>query len=206
METLPPNSKLLPLTQRPNLIKNGSYVHFEHQSTENDNGEEKDDSKIESIEENLTKDSRRYNIDLHNNFLWCRGEDVENMVQSGTHRYIEFHCVRQTLISDNNGKLISAPVTKKDIFRSKDISLVEKRNLMRFVQTVMQNFDDNIETEEKLDVSKFESFKEFMVSQKLSDNLQSFILYIVCLCTSESGNIILFMFFFFFLNQKLTLK
>lgn len=160
-----------------------------------------------SVEEILMKDSRRYNIDMTSNLIWARGKDIKVLVRAGTHRYLEFQCLRKTLYYQaNKNRFIVAPVTKKDIFRTKDISLVEKRSLMRFVTNVMKQLqtsassettaeqdeaDDQATNEEEEEnvASQAETFVEYMKEQKLTENLQNYILYIVCLCASvEEAN------------------
>ena len=175
---VPDGARLVSLRREPDIVDSCSYELF---------------MEDKEMEEDLVKNSRRYNIDLSHNLLWCRGEDVANMVVSGTHRYIEFHCIKQSLIVDGE-KIIPAPVTKKDIFRSKDISLVEKRSLMRFVQNVMKllepvDTETNVYEEGNSIPQSNSTFMEYMAEQKLSENLQKFILYIVCLSTSEEGKI-----------------
>jgi len=203
-ETLPPNSSLYTLPKRPNMLGNCSSKLFnpnspttEPEETANQENQQtaETESKQDALHAEFMKDSRKYNFDVSSTVMWARGKDLSNMVVAGTHRYIEFHCIKQSMCF-TEGQVIPAPVTKKDIFRSKDISLVEKRNLMRFVQNVMQEIQesnvegDKVEDESKDTVECEEdqniSFVEYMQRQNLSPKLQSFILYIVCLCSSAT--------------------
>lgn len=202
---LPPNTSLIKLKQNSKILNNGSSTIFEPQTqnteqvkqeNEEEEGEE-NEKPPKSLESEFISNNRQYNLDITTALLWSRGTPIANMVDSGTSRYIEFHCMKRALYFDND-KFITAPVTKKEIFKSKDISFVEKRKIMSFVQNVMQELQESVaepdkqengeEIEEIVQSREEENttFNEYMNAQGLTERLKNFILYIVCLCSTKT--------------------
>ena len=58
---------------------------------------------------------------------------VDLLVTSNISRYAEFKAVTRILTSIED-KLIDVPCSRNDIFNCKDVSVVEKRMLMKFMQ------------------------------------------------------------------------
>ena len=191
LEELPASLTRVQLMRNPQTISHGSTQFFQHPPESDESSMEGTGEETVSIEEQLSKDSRKYDLDLLTNLMWARGSDVNNLVKSGTHRYLEFHCMKQSLLyRQEESRFLVAPVTKKDIFRSKDISLVDKRNLMRFVTNIMQPTEQLPEVPEGGQKAVEEvsgTFVDFMTKDKLSESLQSLVLYMVCLCATEAG-------------------
>ena len=76
------------------------------------------------------------------------------------------------------------PGSKEDIFKSKEISLLEKRRLMRFLSFAAADFEDNKELEGMEDTP----FLEFLPKVfSLSKEITSIISYSLAFCMSSTG-------------------
>ena len=70
---------------------------------------------------------------------------VEVLISSGISRYAEFKNIPNIYAFDaGEGKLIRVPCTRADVFSSKDVSMIEKRLLMR-TMTACVDFEKNPE-------------------------------------------------------------
>ena len=70
------------------------------------------------------------------------GDLIETLVCSDAHRYLEFKAVQSTFLwTSEKGEeagdkdFILVPASRSDIFKSKDLSLVEKRLMMRYLKS-----------------------------------------------------------------------
>lgn len=78
----------------------------------------------------------------------------------------------------------NVPGSKEDIFKSKEISLIEKRRLMRFLTFAAGNFEGSPEIDGKQDLS----FVEFLTTAfTLSENIASVLTYALAFCPSSLG-------------------
>jgi len=80
---------------------------------------------------------RSFNLDLSAHAVLCRGPMVEALVRSGTAKHLEFKPLEDILMLDKDDLLLRVPCSKAAVFKSKDISMAEKRHLMRFLQHCM---------------------------------------------------------------------
>eukprot|EP00937_MAST-01D_sp_MAST-1D-sp2_P000562 g562.t1 len=87
--------------------------------------------------------SRRFCIDLAPRLVMCAGQQVDALVSSGVGRYLEFQSVEKVCVCDEVVDAGSAapklrvwgvPCTKGDIFQDRKLSVLEKRQLMKFMQ------------------------------------------------------------------------
>ncbi|KAJ1968996.1 hypothetical protein IWQ62_000906 [Dispira parvispora] len=78
----------------------------------------------------LLQHNRDYNLELVPKLTYCRGPLVDLLVSSGVGKYLEFRGMGQLYLVENE-RIIRAPNSKEDIFTSKELSLVEKRKLMK---------------------------------------------------------------------------
>lgn len=79
---------------------------------------------------------RNYNIEIIPKMIFSRGEIVELLRSSGACSYVEFHLVEKLYFYLNN-ELTSVPGGKEDVFVSKEMTLIEKRKLMKFLTFVL---------------------------------------------------------------------
>ena len=86
----------------------------------------------------LLAESHRFSIDLTPQLLLCGGEMVDALRTSGVASYLEFKPVHAHLFAGAGAaELQRVPCGKADIFQSTSISLIEKRVLMKFLQSCL---------------------------------------------------------------------
>ena len=61
-----------------------------------------------------------------------RGAMVDVLVQSDVARYLEFQAVKR-LLSPRQGKMEPVPCSRADLFSTKEVSMPEKRKMMKFL-------------------------------------------------------------------------
>jgi hypothetical protein len=107
---------------------------------------------------------------------------VSTLVRASLSHYVDFCLVDSLLVwSDEKGDLIKVPSSKSDVFSSSDISIVEKRLLMRFLQAA-----SSIEINEELESRMFEM--ELKGKFKFTKKLMNFVMFAMCMCqTPEEG-------------------
>lgn len=156
-------------------------------------------SGIRQIKNELLRNPTAFSIDLVPRLLYGRSEHVDVLIESGVARYLEFQGLKFTRVLTSEG-LISVPLTKSEIFQDAHLSKAEKRMLMRFItsiqpyvsslafQSAAQLGVDNAtkvkgptgETS-SLGLDLDGSWREFLQKQNLSERLQDFITYSICL-------------------------
>ncbi|CAL1572516.1 unnamed protein product [Knipowitschia caucasica] len=117
----------------------------------------------------LVKDGRRFNIDLVSKLLFSRGSLVDLLIQSNVSRYAEFKNVSRVL-TFLNGEIIQVPCSRADVFSSRRLSVVDKRKLMKFLTSCLDQ--DDIITEY---VGR--PYMEFLEKQSLGEDLRHFLFY-----------------------------
>ncbi|XP_035287802.1 rab proteins geranylgeranyltransferase component A 1 isoform X2 [Anguilla anguilla] len=126
----------------------------------------------------ILKEGRRFNIDLVSKLLYSRGSLVNLLIKSNVSRYAEFKNVSR-ILTYRNGKVEQVPCSRADVFGSKQLTVVEKRMLMKFL-TFCSDYEQH--PEEYLDFSE-RSFWEFLQTKKLTENLQHFVLHSIAMVT-----------------------
>jgi len=85
----------------------------------------------------VEKASRRFCIDLGNPMaIFSNGDSVNLMIASGVGRYLEFLSMDSLNVFDK-GATWRVPCSKRDIFASKELSVMEKNRLMKLLRYVM---------------------------------------------------------------------
>lgn len=85
---------------------------------------------------------------------------------------------------DASGTVKTVPGSKEDVFKNKDMSLVDKRRLMRFLMFAAGDFEDRSELEGRADLP----FPEFLKAAfSLNDEIAAAITYSLTYCVSPSG-------------------
>ncbi len=103
------------------------------------------------------------------------------MISSNICRYTEFRAVDKVL-TVLNGKLDVVPGSRADIFTKKNVSIVEKRLLMKFITQCVEEEKREDEFKEFPEDGKF---VDLMSQQKLTKNLIHYILYSMCMGSEE---------------------
>uniref|UniRef100_A0A8C4QHV8 Rab proteins geranylgeranyltransferase component A n=1 Tax=Eptatretus burgeri TaxID=7764 RepID=A0A8C4QHV8_EPTBU len=117
--------------------------------------------------EYVVSNSRKFNIDLAPKVLFARGDLVELLCHSKVSRYLDFKSVSRVL-THLNGHLMQVPCTRADVFASRDLSVVHKRLLMKFLTFCLDHEDH---PEEFADFAE-RPFCEFMTERGLTPSLQ----------------------------------
>uniref|UniRef100_A0A8C5E7H5 Rab proteins geranylgeranyltransferase component A n=2 Tax=Gouania willdenowi TaxID=441366 RepID=A0A8C5E7H5_GOUWI len=126
----------------------------------------------------LEKEGRRFNIDLVSKLMYSRGSLVELLIKSNVSRYAEFKKVSR-ILTYRNGEVEQVPCTRADVFASRQLSVVEKRKLMRFLTSCIEEKDDQ-------SAYNGRPYLEFLRDQKLGENLQHFLLYSIAMVTEDT--------------------
>lgn len=126
----------------------------------------------------LVKEGRRFNIDLVSKLMYSRGSLVDLLIKSNVSRYAEFKNVTR-ILTYRHGSVEQVPCSRADVFASRQLSVVEKRKLMRFLTSCVE------ETEEH-QAYNGRPYMEFLREQQLGDNLQHFLLHSIAMVTEDT--------------------
>lgn len=92
----------------------------------------------DTVPEELAHLNRHFAISLAPVLLPCAGPTIDVMIRSKVASYCTFRLLQETAIfspsSSRKGYLHKVPSSKEDIFKSKSLSLVDKRRLMKLLQ------------------------------------------------------------------------
>lgn len=117
---------------------------------------------------------------------FSNGKLVDLLISSNICRYTEFRAVDKILTMLNN-KLSVVPCSRSDVFNSKNVNIVEKRLLMKFLTSCMEY--DKKKEEEKHEFSDFPEdgkFLDLLKQQKLTATLIHYIHNAMCMGNSET--------------------
>lgn len=120
---------------------------------------------------------------------------MQLLISSNISRYSEFRAVDKILTLLDN-KLIIVPCSRSDVFTNKNVNVIEKRLLMKFLTNCVeyQGQNDDEETKEAKEKVKHEfdeipedsKFVDLLKKLKLTKNLIHYILYAICMGTDET--------------------
>ncbi|KAM5221227.1 rab proteins geranylgeranyltransferase component A 1 [Ctenodactylus gundi] len=130
----------------------------------------------------IIKEGRRFNIDLVSKLLYSRGLLIDLLIKSNVSRYAEFKNVTR-ILAFRDVRVEQVPCSRADVFNSKQLSMVEKRMLMKFLTFCMEyeEYPDAYKAYEEI------TFSEYLKTQKLTPNLQHFVLHSIAM-TSETNS------------------
>ena len=128
--------------------------------------------------------ARQYSVSLAPSIIPSIGPHIDSLVASGVSRYGSFKLLEKVAVHDRPGFVQSVPGSKEDVFKSKVLSLVDKRRLMRFLMFAAGDFEGKKEIEGK-EQMPFPLFLQKSFS--LKDNAASAIAYALAFCTSAEG-------------------
>ncbi|XP_060263413.1 rab proteins geranylgeranyltransferase component A 1 isoform X2 [Ovis aries] len=130
----------------------------------------------------IIKEGRRFNIDLVSKLLYSRGLLIDLLIKSNVSRYAEFKNITR-ILAFREGRVKQVPCSRADVFNSKQLTMVEKRMLMKFLTFCMEyeEHPDEYKAYEEI------KFSEYLKTQKLTPNLQYFVLHSMAM-TSETGS------------------
>ncbi|WFD41865.1 hypothetical protein MPSI1_000501 [Malassezia psittaci] len=126
---------------------------------------------------------RHYSLSLRPTLLPAYGPMIEALIRSNVASYSTFRLLDRVAVYEaESHRLERVPASKSDIFKSKQISLADKRRLMRFLQIAMEPPQPNHPAETATSNSKqsallIDVLKELQIAQRLQNAVQ----YGVCL-------------------------
>ncbi|KFP90867.1 Rab proteins geranylgeranyltransferase component A 2, partial [Apaloderma vittatum] len=129
----------------------------------------------------IVREGRRFNIDLVSKLLYSRGLLIDLLIKSNVSRYAEFKNATR-ILAFREGKVEQVPCSRADVFNSRQLSMVEKRMLMKFL-TFCLDYDQHPAEYQDYENS---TFAQFLTTQKLTPSLQHFILHSIAM-VSETG-------------------
>ncbi|XP_077402111.1 rab proteins geranylgeranyltransferase component A 1 isoform X2 [Vanacampus margaritifer] len=166
--------------------------HQEEEETTNTEKEEPDPARpLETTDQSepskkkltyadLLKEGRRFNIDLVSKLMYARGSLVDLLIKSNVSRYAEFKNVTR-ILTYRHGNVEQVPCSRADVFASRQLSMVEKRKLMRFLASCLEE-----KQEEELEAYSTRPYLDFLRDQQLGDNLQYFLLHSIAMATEDT--------------------
>lgn len=92
-----------------------------------------------AIPPSLESKSRRFNLSLRPTLVPAMSPFVDTLIESGASNYSGFRLLEALAVSssaqeEGQGRLQRMPCSKEEIFNSKEMTLLEKRKLMKFLQ------------------------------------------------------------------------
>ncbi|RPD62128.1 FAD/NAD(P)-binding domain-containing protein [Lentinus tigrinus ALCF2SS1-7] len=125
--------------------------------------------------------SRQYSVSLAPSIVPSIGPHIDSLIASGVSRYGQFKLLEKVAVYDRPGYVQSVPGSKEDVFKSKALSLLDKRRLMRFLMFAAGDFEGKKELEGK-EQTPFVQYLQDVFS--LKDQATSAIAYALAFCTS----------------------
>jgi RAB protein geranylgeranyltransferase component A len=91
----------------------------------------------------LPAQSRQYALSLAPAFIPSLGLLITSLVASGVARYGGYKLLESTAVYAEDRSVRVVPGSKEDVFKNKDMSLVDKRRLMRFLMFAAGEFENS---------------------------------------------------------------
>jgi len=129
--------------------------------------------------------ARQYSLSLSPSIIPAVGPLISSLVSSGVSRYGGFRLLEQVGVYTLSGKVMLVPGSKEDIFKNKDITLLDKRRLMRFLLFATSEFEESPELAGQEHTPLYQFLRHAFA---LNDELAGVIVYSLAFCTSASGN------------------
>lgn len=137
-----------------------------------------------SVSGTVPSRSRQYAISLSPTLIPSIGPLIDALVASGVSRYGGFKLLERVALYASPGIVKPVPGNKEDVFKSKQLSLLDKRRLMRFLMFAGGEFEDKPE----LQGNEQTAFPDFLRSKfSLKDDAVQAITYALAFCLSPSG-------------------
>lgn len=129
---------------------------------------------------------RQYAVSLAPTLIPSVGPHIDSLIASGVSRYGGFKLLEKVAVYDRPGYVQKVPGSKEDVFKSKVLSLVDKRRLMRFLLFAAGDFEGKQELQGKENVSFVQFLRETF---SLDNRTASAIAYALAFCPSAQGEL-----------------
>ncbi|KAM7342398.1 rab escort protein [Cochliomyia hominivorax] len=132
--------------------------------------------------EKLMKLSRKFNLDICPKILYSSGSLVQLLISSNICRYAEFRAVDR-ICTLFQGQLLNVPCSRSDVFNTKDLNIVEKRLLMKFLTLCLTFGEDKCEE----DVAEFRghTFGEYLKAQKITEKINKCVMQAIAMVNED---------------------
>ncbi|EFB22118.1 hypothetical protein PANDA_006969, partial [Ailuropoda melanoleuca] len=157
-------------------------VKDENKPVEEDNTDQPKRNRVTYSQ--IVKEGRRFNIDLVSKLLYSQGLLIDLLIKSNVSRYAEFKNVTR-ILAFREGKVEQVPCSRADVFNSKELTMVEKRILMKFL-TFCLDYEQHPDQYQAFVQC---SFSEYLQTKKLTPNLQHFVLHSIAMTESSCSTI-----------------
>ncbi|KAG6845840.1 hypothetical protein H0H87_002528 [Tephrocybe sp. NHM501043] len=127
--------------------------------------------------------TRQYSICISPSIIPSIGPIISSLVSSGVAKYGGFRLLERVGVYHSSGVIKNVPGSKEDVFKSKEISLVDKRRLMRFLKFTAGNFENEKEFE-GADKMTFAEYLETVFA--LKEDLQAALVFALAFSFSPS--------------------
>ncbi|KAM6124847.1 rab proteins geranylgeranyltransferase component A 1 isoform 1-T1 [Phoenicopterus ruber ruber] len=124
----------------------------------------------------IVREGRRFNIDLVSKLLYSRGLLIDLLIKSNVSRYAEFKNATR-ILAFREGKVEQVPCSRADVFNSRQLTMVEKRMLMKFL-TFCLDYEQHPDEYQDYENA---AFAQFLRTRKLTPSLQHFILHSIAM-------------------------
>uniref|UniRef100_A0A8C9MHC3 Rab proteins geranylgeranyltransferase component A n=1 Tax=Serinus canaria TaxID=9135 RepID=A0A8C9MHC3_SERCA len=131
----------------------------------------------------IVREGRRFNIDLVSKLLYSRGLLIDLLIKSNVSRYAEFKNATRVL-AFREGRVEQVPCSRADVFNSRQLTMVEKRMLMKFL-TFCLDYEQHPEEYQAYESS---TFAQFLQTRKLTPSLQHFILHSIAMVSETESS------------------
>uniref|UniRef100_A0A1L8DLH9 Rab proteins geranylgeranyltransferase component A n=1 Tax=Nyssomyia neivai TaxID=330878 RepID=A0A1L8DLH9_9DIPT len=121
--------------------------------------------------ERIMRDCHKFNVDLTPKLLFARGQMVELLISSNICRYAEFRSVDR-IATLHEGDIKTVPCSRADVFNTKEVTMVEKRMLMKMLETCMQCEEGN----EEFEYNRENTFLQYLEGKRLPPKLTHYLL------------------------------
>ncbi|NXH41528.1 RAE2 geranylgeranyltransferase, partial [Dicaeum eximium] len=131
----------------------------------------------------IVREGRRFNIDLVSKLLYSRGLLIDLLIKSNVSRYAEFKNATRVL-AFREEKVEQVPCSRADVFNSRQLTMVEKRMLMKFLTFCL----DYEQHPEEYQAYEHSTFAQFLQTRKLTPSLQHFILHSIAMVSETESS------------------
>ena len=128
--------------------------------------------------------SRQYSLSLLPSIIPSVGPLISTLINSGVSKYGGFKLLEKVALYHSPGRVQNVPNSKEDVFNNRQISLIDKRRLMRFFTFVSGDFEDKPELRGK----ESAPFIDFLISTfTLERSIAETIVFTLAFCSSPQG-------------------
>uniref|UniRef100_A0A1B0ARC9 Rab proteins geranylgeranyltransferase component A n=1 Tax=Glossina palpalis gambiensis TaxID=67801 RepID=A0A1B0ARC9_9MUSC len=170
-------------------IRNRELTHFQYQWHIPLEAEEEMQEQCEANNQKwsvsrLMQLSRKFNIDLCPKILYSSGKLVQLLISSNICRYAEFRAIDRVCTVYQN-ELLNVPCSRSDVFNTKDLNIVEKRLLMKFLTTCMAYGENKCE-EDSVEF-RGRPFSEYLKKQQITEKINRCIMQAIAMVNEDTS-------------------